>query len=168
MSSVSAPIARDSRASTLPAWRRGARPYLLVLPAIALTIGILYPFVLGAMYAFQNYRANRPDSTRWVGLENFQNVFSDPEFFQTVFLTAQFAVVATAIETLLGIGVALLLARSSTVSRLLERLLIVPLMIAPVIAAIIWRLMMLPTVGVLNYMLSPIGIQPEWTGSPGW
>ena len=168
MSSVSAPIAQDSRASTLPAWRRGARPYLLVLPAIALTIGILYPFVLGAMYAFQNYRANRPDSTRWVGLENFQDIFSDPEFFQTAFLTAQFAVAATDVETLLGVGVALLLARSSMVSRLLERLLIVPLMIAPVIAAIIWRLMMLPTVGVLNYLLSPFGIRPEWTGSPRW
>jgi multiple sugar transport system permease protein len=168
MSSVSAPIARDSHAGTLPAWRRAARPYLLVLPAIALTIGILYPFVLGAMYAFQNYRANRPESTRWVGLENFQDIFSDPEFFQTVFLTAQFAVAATVVETLLGVGVALLLARSSMVSRLLERLLIVPLMIAPVIAAIIWRLMMLPTVGVLNYLLSPFGIQPEWTGSPRW
>jgi multiple sugar transport system permease protein len=168
MSSVSAPIARDSHAGTLPAWRRAARPYLLVLPAIALTIGILYPFVLGAIYAFQNYRANRPDSTRWVGLENFQDIFSDPEFFQTVFLTAQFAVAATVVETLLGVGVALLLARSSMVSRLLERLLIVPLMIAPVIAAIIWRLMMLPTVGVLNYLLSPFGIRPEWTGSPRW
>jgi multiple sugar transport system permease protein len=168
MSSVSAPIARDSRASTLPAWRRGARPYLLVLPAIALTIGILYPFVLGAMYAFQNYRANRPDSTRWVGFDNFQDIFSDPEFFQTAFLTGQFAVAATGVETLMGIGVALLLARSSMVSRQLERLLIVPLMIAPVIAAIIWRLMMLPTVGVLNYLLSPFGIRPEWTGSPRW
>ena len=78
MSSVSAPLERDSRAATLPAWRRGARPYLLVLPAIALTIGILYPFVLGAMYAFQNYRANRPDSTQWVGFENYQDIFSDP------------------------------------------------------------------------------------------
>jgi multiple sugar transport system permease protein len=68
----------------------------------------------------------------------------------------------------LGIGVALLLARSTRLSRGLERLLIVPLMIAPVIAAIIWRLMMLPTVGVLNYLLSPFGIQAEWTGSPGW
>jgi multiple sugar transport system permease protein len=168
MSSVTAPIARDSRAVTLPVWRRSARPYLLVLPAIALTIGILYPFVLGAMYAFQNYRANRPDSTRWIGLENFQNIFSDPEFFQTALLTAQFAVAATVVEALLGISVALLLARSSTLSRFLERLLIVPLMIAPVIAAIIWRLMMLPTVGVLNYLLSPFGIRPEWTGSPRW
>src|SRR5215207_7470256 len=106
MSSVSVSVDQDSRAETLPGWRRGARPYLLVLPAIALTIGILYPFVLGAIYAFQNYRANRPDSTHWVGLENFQNIFSDPEFYQTAFITAQFAVAATVVETLLGIGVA--------------------------------------------------------------
>ncbi len=95
MSSVSAPIEQDSRAATLPGWRRSARPYLLVLPAIALTIGILYPFVLGAIYAFQNYRANRPDSTRWVGFENFQDIFTNLEFYQTVFVTAQFAVAAT-------------------------------------------------------------------------
>lgn len=157
-----------SQPGTLPAWRRNARPYLLVLPAIALTIGILYPFLLGASYAFQNYRANRPDATRWVGFENFQDIFTDPEFFQSMLITAEFAIAATAIEALLGVGVALLLARSSLLSRGLERLLIVPLMIAPVIAAIIWRLMMLPTVGVLNYLLSPFGIQPEWTGSPGW
>src|ERR671910_280962 len=99
MSSVSASIGQDTPVKTLPAWRRGARPYLLVLPAIALTIGILYPFVLGAMYAFQNYRANRPDSTRWVGVENFQDIFSDPEFFQTALLTGQFAVAATVVET---------------------------------------------------------------------
>jgi multiple sugar transport system permease protein len=169
VSSVSPTMeAATSRAETLPGWRRTARPYLLILPAIALTIGILYPFVLGATYAFQNYRANRPDSVRWVGLKNFQDIFTDPQFFQTVIVTAEFAIAATAIETLLGVGVALLLTRSSGVARVLERLLIVPLMIAPVIAAIIWRLMMLPTVGVLNYLLSPVGIRPEWTGSPGW
>src|SRR5919202_764453 len=157
-----------SRTQTLPRWRRAARPYLLILPAIALTIGILYPFVLGATYAFQNYRANRPDSARWVGFKNFQDIFSDQQFIQTAIVTAEFAIAATLVETLLGVGVALLLGRSSGVTRVLERLLIVPLMIAPVIAAIIWRLMMLPTVGVLNYLLSPFGIRPEWTGSPGW
>lgn len=154
---------------TLPAWRRGARPYLLVLPAIALTIGILYPFVVGATYAFQNYRANRPDATTWVGFRNFQNVLSDDEFWRSALLTGQFALGATLVETLLGVGVALLLARSTLVSRALEKLLIMPLMIAPVIAAIIWRLMMLPSVGVLNYLLSPFGLgDREWTGSPGW
>jgi multiple sugar transport system permease protein len=172
MSSLSAsgqpPTSAVRRAEPLPAWRRAARPYLLVLPAIALTIGILYPFVIGATYAFQNYRANRP-GREWIGFENFQRIFTDEEFFQSAMLTGQFAVVATAVETFIGVGVALLLARSSLVSRALERLLIMPLMIAPVIAAIIWRLMMLPTAGVLNYLLAPFGLgDREWTGSPGW
>ncbi len=169
MSSVPAQMDPPApRAATLPAWRRGARPYLLVLPAIALTVGILYPFVLGALYAFQNYRANRPNATRWVGFENFRDIFTDPDFFRSALVTAEFAIAATAVETVLGVGVALLLARSTLVGRALERLLIVPLMIAPVIAAIIWRLMMLPTVGVLNYLLVPFGVHPEWTGSPRW
>jgi len=154
--------------TTMPAWRRAARPYLLVLPAIALTVGILYPFVVGATYAFQNYRANRPGRD-WIGFENFQQILTDDKFWGSVLLTAQFAIGATAVETVIGVGVALLLARSTGLSRVLERLLIMPLMIAPVIAAIIWRLMMLPTVGVLNYLLSPLGVgNLEWTGSPGW
>ncbi len=159
----------ESGVITLPAWRRGARPYLLVLPAIALTIGILYPFVIGVIYAFQNYRANRPDRVEWVGFENFQRILTDDKFYHSAFITAQFAFAATAVETVIGVGVALLLARSTWVSRALEKLLIMPLMIAPVIAAIIWRLMMLPSVGVLNYLLSPFGLgDREWTGSPGW
>ncbi len=164
----SAPARFEGGPVTVPAWRRGARPYLLVLPAIALTIGILYPFVVGATYAFQNYRANRP-GREWVGFENFREIFTDDAFWQSALLTGQFAVGATLVETVVGVGVALLLVRSTGLSRVLERLLIMPLMIAPVIGAIIWRLMMLPTVGVLNYLLSPFGLgNQEWTGSPGW
>jgi multiple sugar transport system permease protein len=53
--------AEQANDGLLPAWRRSARPYLLVIPAVALTIGILYPFVQGAIYAFQNYKATRPN-----------------------------------------------------------------------------------------------------------
>ena len=57
----------------LPPWRRSARPYLLVLPAVALTIGILYPFVQGAIYAFQNYKATRPNP-EFIGFRNFVSI----------------------------------------------------------------------------------------------
>ena len=45
---------------TVPGWRRALRPYLLSLPAMLITIGILYPFALGAYYAFLNYAAVVP------------------------------------------------------------------------------------------------------------
>lgn len=150
----------------LPAWRRSARPYLLVVPAVALTIGILYPFVQGAIYAFQNYRATRPDP-EFIGFRNFERILTDEGFWHNVTVTAKFAVGATVVETVLGVAVALLLARSSTVSRVLERFLILPLMVAPIIATIMWRLMMQPSVGILNYVLRPVGLgDMAWTDTP--
>lgn len=163
--SVPAP-AGQATDGLLPAWRRSARPYLLVLPALALTIGILYPFVQGAIYAFQNYRATRPDP-EFIGFRNFERILTDEGFWHSVTVTAKFAIGATVVETVLGVAVALLLARSSTVTRVLERFLILPLMVAPIIATIMWRLMMQPSVGILNYLLRPFGLgNVAWTDTP--
>jgi ABC-type amino acid transport system permease subunit len=122
------------------------------VPAVAIIIGILYPFVLGIYYSFLDYSATN-QSPALVGLKNFQNVVSDPNFWHSVLVTVEYAVVATGVETLLGIGVALLLNRASRIGRFFERLLILPLMIAPVIAATVWKLMYNPQFGVINYML---------------
>ena len=150
----------------LPAWRRAARPYLLTVPAVILTIGILYPFLLGAYYAFENRRASRPDP-EWVGLDNFQRILENDSFYKSALVTFQFAVAATAVQTLLGLGVALLLARGTRTGSVLERLLIMPLMIAPILATIIWKLMMAPSVGILSYVLTPIGLGGHaWTDTP--
>lgn len=167
MTGSGAPASTESTTDgLLPPWRRTARPYLLVIPAVALTIGILYPFVQGALYAFQNYRATRPDP-EFIGLRNFERILTDDKFWHSVSVTARFAIGATLVETVLGVAVALLLARSTLVSRSLERFLILPLMVAPIIATIMWRLMMQPSVGILNYLLRPFGLGDlAWTDTP--
>jgi multiple sugar transport system permease protein len=144
----------------VPLWRRRLRPYLLSIPALIIVIGILYPFVLGAYYAFLNYAAVNPDP-HFVWFDNFTSVLGDQIFWQSVTITGIFAVVATAIETVLGVGLALLLNRSSLVGRLFEKVLIVPLMIAPVIAGVIWKLMFNPQFGILNHVLG-LGSTFDW------
>jgi multiple sugar transport system permease protein len=146
----------------VPAWRRALRPYVLSIPAVLIIVGILYPFVLGAYYAFLNYAAvvRRPV---FIGLANFAEILSDPAFWTSVQVTLHYAVVATVVETVLGIGIALLLNRSSLVGRIFERVLILPLMIAPVIAGVIWGLMFNPQYGVLNYVLG-LGSTFDWLG----
>lgn len=144
----------------VPSWRRRLRPYLLSIPALVIVIGILYPFVLGAYYAFLNYAAVNPDP-HFVWFDNFTSVLGDQIFWQSVTITGIFAVVATSIETLLGVGLALLLNRSSLVGRLFEKVLIVPLMIAPVIAGVIWKLMFNPQFGILNHVLG-LGSTFDW------
>ncbi|MFJ9556857.1 carbohydrate ABC transporter permease [Nocardiopsis sp. NPDC101807] len=147
-------------ARRVPAWRRGLRPYLLSVPAVLVIAGILYPFALGAYYAFLDYAAVVPEPV-FVGLRNITGTLGDPVFWSSVRVTATYAVAATAVETVLGVGVALLLFRSGLVGRLLERLLILPLMIAPVIAGVIWGLMFNPQFGVLNHVLG-LGSTFDW------
>jgi multiple sugar transport system permease protein len=148
------------RPRPVPAWRRGLRPYLLSLPAVLIIVGILWPFALGVYYAFLNYAAVNPNPV-FVGLRNLADTLSDPAFWSSVRTTLAYAVAATVSETVLGVGVALLLNRSSLVGRIFERALILPLMIAPVIAGVLWKLMFNPQFGVLNHVLG-LGGTFDW------
>ena len=156
----STPITRAGAPPAVPRWRRRARPYLLAVPAVVVVIGILYPFLLGVYYAFLNYAAVNPTPS-FIGLKNFRNVLGDSLFWQSARVTFTYAVVATGLETVLGVGIALLLNRSSLIGRTFERLLIVPLMIAPVIAGVMWKLMFNPQFGVLNHVLG-LGSTFDW------
>jgi len=127
---------------------------------VLIIVGILYPFVLGAYYAFLNYAAVVPRPV-FVGLANFAEVLADPVFWTSVRVTFLYAVVATVAETVLGVGIALLLNRASWIGRIFERVLILPLMIAPVIAGVIWGLMFNPQFGVLNHVLG-LGSTFDW------
>jgi len=144
----------------IPGWRRKLRPYVLSIPALVIVIGILYPFVLGAYYAFLNYAAVNPNP-RFVWFDNFKSVLGDQVFWQSVKVTGIFAVAATTLETVLGVGLALLLNRASSIGRIFEKVLIVPLMIAPVIAGVIWKLMFNPQFGILNHVLG-LGSTFDW------
>ncbi|MCT2545428.1 MULTISPECIES: carbohydrate ABC transporter permease [Streptomyces] len=150
----------------VPAWRRSLRPYLLIVPALLLTGGILYPFGLGLYYTLFDFAASRPQPDL-VGIENYRRILTRPAFWDSARVTVAYAVGAAAVETVLGVSVALLLHRSSRVGRVLEKILILPLMIAPVIAAIMWKLMLQPSVGVVNHLLEPFGLGGvQWTDTP--
>ncbi len=146
--------------------RRALRPYILSLPALLLTVGILYPFGLGVFYTFFNYSASNP-APDFIGLQNYAIMFTSSAFWQSVTVTFQYAVSTTVIETVLGVGVALLLFRGSMSGRILEKVMILPLMVAPIIATIMWNLMLQPSIGVINYLLTPFGLGGiEWTNTP--
>ena len=166
MSTTAAPEQKKRQVVAVSPGRRALRPYLLVLPSLLLTIGILYPFGLGLFYTFFDYAATTPQPD-FIGFQNYVGILTRSDFWQSASVTLRYAVGATLVETILGVGIALLLYRGSAAGRILEKVLIVPLMIAPVIATIMWSLMLQPSVGVINYLLSPFGLGGvEWTDSP--
>ena len=166
MSTTAAPEQKKRQVGAVSPSRRALRPYLLVLPSLLLTIGILYPFGLGLFYTFFDYSATNPQPN-FIGFQNYVGILTRSDFWQSASVTLRYAVGATLVETVLGVGIALLLYRGSAAGRILEKVLIVPLMIAPVIATIMWSLMLQPSVGVINYLLRPFGLGGvEWTDSP--
>ena len=74
---------------------------------------------------------------------------------------------AVVVELLLGLVTALLLNRDTPLAQVLRRILVLPLMIAPVLGTLIWKLMMNPSFGVANWLLGPFGLRNfTWGDSP--
>jgi multiple sugar transport system permease protein len=141
-------------------------PYLLTFPALLALIGILYPFILGVYYTFTNYTLTEPGDIRLVGLANYIEIFKNIDFWRAFGLTFVFAASAVMIELALGLGVALLLKDAFPGVRILRSFLIIPMMIPPIVSALMWKVILLPTnQGVLNHILGFAGIRPiAWLG----
>ena len=144
-------------------------PYLLSLPALLALIGILYPFILGVYYTFTNYNLTTSGNIEWIGLTNYIEIFSQTEFWKALEITSIFALSVVIIELSLGLSIAMLLNHQFPGVQILRALLIIPMMIPPIVSALMWKVILIPTnQGVLNYFLSSLGIGPvAWLGDSG-
>jgi len=149
--------------------RRRARilPYALMAPAILLLAGMLYPFGLGVYYSMTRYALQYPDRFRFIGFDNYLDLLEEPLFGKALEFTLGFTLVAVLVQVGLGLAVALFLHGRIPGRAVIRALMIMPLMIPPVITALMWKIMMASTeAGILNRLLSFIGVAPvNWFGS---
>ncbi len=143
-------------------------PYLLSLPALLICIGILIPFVTAIIYALQRYNLAFPDMRAFIWFTNFYELVTDPAFWNTVRVSLEYAVLTVGLELLFGLGIALLLRERSRIHDLISVLIILPLMVAPAIAALMWKLMTNPNFGVFSYLVGLMGFHNfKWASAPG-
>jgi len=142
-------------------------PYLLLTPALVLLIGMVYPFGLGVCYSFTNYWLQYPKRFRFIWFDNYINLMSEPLFARALEFTLGFTLVAVVVQVGLGLAVALFLHARIPGRGVIRALMLMPLMMPPVITALMWKIMMASTnAGILNYLLSFLGIDPvNWFGS---
>ena len=148
--------------------RRGrALPYLLMAPALLLLAGMLYPFALGVYYSMTQYWLQYPNRFRFIWFDNYIDLLEEPLFAKAFEFTLGFTVVAVVVQVGLGLAVALFLHGRVPGRGVIRALMLMPLMIPPVITALMWKIMMASTeAGILNHMLSFIGMSPvNWFGS---
>ncbi len=136
---------------------------------VVLMLLTLYPFICNVWYSLLQYDLTRPLATHFIGLQNYFEVLSDPDFRNAVLRTAIYVVSAVGIELILGLLIASLLSQNIKGQALFRSLLVLPLAATPVAVALIWRLMFNPTGGLANHLLESIGLPtPPWIGSASW
>jgi len=147
---------------------RRALPYLLSLPALLVCIGILIPFFTAVYYSLLRYRLNLPQMKGFIWFQNYINFFTDPAFWNTAYISILYAVLTVGVELVLGLAIALLLQKQTRFNNIASILLLLPLMTAPALAALMWKLMTNPNFGILSYFVSLLGIQDfKWASDPG-
>jgi len=142
-------------------------PYVLTLPALLVCVGILIPFFTAVYYSLQRYNLKMPHMKGFIWFDNYVNIFTDPSFWNTIKVSLTYTFFTIIVELLLGLGIALLLAKRNWLNNTLGVLLILPLMIAPALASLIWKLLINPNFGIVNYLLSFIGLDDfTWASHP--
>jgi multiple sugar transport system permease protein len=130
-------------------------PYLLLAPTLLLVLAVVvYPIGYGIRQSFLNFRFGHAIGS--VGLDNYRQLFHDPAFGQALWVTIKFVALAVALETLLGLGLALLVANEIPLARLAKLVLIVPMIVTPIVVGIVFRLIYASDVGLLTTLRTDI------------
>ena len=148
-------------------WTESRLALLFVLPGLLLMAGVMWPFLQGVRWSFSDFTLTRPDALRFNGGSNIAAVFKPgtPEFAALV-VTLKFAMSCVAVQTVFGFAVALLLNWPARWTKVFRVLVIMPMLVPPIAATIMWKVMLIER-GVINYLLQSIGLSSvNWFGNP--
>jgi multiple sugar transport system permease protein len=139
---------------------------LLAPGLIALTALILVPIGYAAGWSLRDWRLTQIDQPKqWVGLQNYNKLIHDDVFFKALKNTGIFVVAAVGIEVVLGFAIALALFHVTRGRRLVNALILLPMILSPVLVALIWRYVYDTQFGPLNIVLNGLGLgRGDWLG----
>jgi len=140
---------------------------LLVTPVVIyLLVFSLFPLLYSLVISF--FRWDQIESTfHFIGLRNYQELFADPVFWQASVNTAVLVLAGVAIQLFAGTALAIFFGRQLRGSWIVRGALILPMLLTPVVVGLMWRAMLNPDWGMVNYVLGQLGLpEPLWLGDP--
>lgn len=128
--------------------------YMLVAPAVIVLLAItVYPLIYNVWNSFHNDVVTSGLPPTWSGVANYKRIFTDNLFIPSLVRTLGFTVVSVAIETLIGLGLALALNRAFPGRGLVRAAVFIPWAVPTVVSAQLWKAMFDPQNGFVNYIL---------------
>ncbi len=136
-------------------WRGKWLPWALIAPMVLFALALtVLPLCYSLLTSFQEYRLGQPPA--FVGLQNYQHLLHDLNFRGSLGTTLIFTIAATGAEFVLGLALALLLKEEFRFQGIIRSSLIVPMVIAPVVVGIIWRLLYNADVGLFSFAVQAL------------
>ncbi len=106
--------------------------------------------------------------TEWVGWKNYVRILSNPDFQAALLRNVIFVVTVVGLEMLIGLGIALLLENPLPLRGLWMALIVAPYAVSPIVAVVMWKYMLDPNFGVVNFMMGSAGFPTvAWFTSAG-
>ncbi len=143
---------------------RGSRFLIPLIVILGLTS--IYPTLYSLYMSFFDW--NWGERFNYIGLDNYVAVLGSERFQTAMVNTFVFAIGAVGIELLIGFGLALAVGRLGRGAAVIRTLLLVPLMVSGIIVSVIWKILLDPTVGIVNFGLHQLGFgSVGFLGDPG-
>lgn len=154
-----------------PVWRGERRaPALMLFPVVLLLLLLvavpIVHVVETSLFRLNLFQARPP---RWVGLDNYVYLVTSTKFGVAIWRSLVFTLTALALEMAIGIALAVWVHRLRHLPGmgLLRTVLAMPILVAPVVAAVMWRFMFQPDFGIINHALVSVGLPAVgWLSDP--
>lgn len=141
----------------------------LLPPLLLYTVFVIYPILSGLATSFYQWRGTGTKS--WIGLDNYQRLFTDENFVNSLMNTFKYTIVQVPIILFLGLMFAILLSNSNKSKWVgfYRSSIFMPFVLPSVAIALLWSTIFNPITGLLNLVLRSLGLDflaMEWLGNP--
>ena len=149
-------------------WRKRG-PWIMTIPTVFILVMVgIMPLIYSLALTFHNWTLGRPQGPVFVWFQNYATVVKDVRFWTSLKTSFIFTGMAVGAEFIVGMGLALIFTRQFKGSGIFRTFILIPMMLPPIVAGLIWRFMYNPQVGIINYLLRLLHIRgPIWLGDPG-
>ena len=127
---------------------------------VLLSVFLFIPMILTLIFSFTDFFALNPDLTRFVGLENYFEIFKDEDFRQAFGNTVQFVLIIVPLQGLGALGLALLINKVTHCKKYFKVAFFIPVVMSLAVVSTLWVQIFSPE-GILNSILGNFGIDPQ-------
>jgi len=167
-------IDTSALAETESSWKHEQARFfrsLLMPSVILLTMITILPILYLILTSFTSWDLSRPGSLQFIDIQNYVRIFTkDKRFWNSVIVQLKLSFMTVPAQVILGLALAMFLKeriKNTWLIELARGMLIIPMVIPPIVAAIIWKILFTPPVSIISYVSTSLGFgQLDWLGDP--